>query len=106
MKQEDLFINGHAIEARIYAEIPEKNFVPDTGTLTLFKFPENSSDLRVETGVQKGHYHFNLYYFNLLDDEISIYYDPMIAKVIAHGQDRIETIKTLDSALSEILVTL
>jgi acetyl/propionyl-CoA carboxylase alpha subunit len=58
----------------------------------------------VEAGAQKGYYHCILYYFNLLDDEISIYYDPMIAKVIAHGQDRIETIKTLDSALSEIVV--
>lgn len=54
MKQKDFYINGHAIEARIYAEIPEKDFVPDTGNLRFFKFPENSSDLRIETGVIKG----------------------------------------------------
>jgi len=59
LKQEDLYIGGHAIEARIYAEIPEKNFVPDSGNLRLFEVPENTSNLRIETGVQKGYYHFN-----------------------------------------------
>lgn len=100
-------IGGHAIEARIYAEIPVKNFVPDTGTLNIFKFPENSSNLRVETGVQKGmSLIFEMWCLYLLGDEISIFYDPMIAKVIAHGQDRKEAIKRLDSALSDIMVTL
>lgn len=54
LNQEDLRINGHAIEARIYAEIPENNFMPDTGKLQYFKIPENTADLRVETGVQQS----------------------------------------------------
>lgn len=56
MNQDDLRIHGHAIEARIYAEIPENNFVPDTGHLRVFKFPENSPSLRVETGVKQGNF--------------------------------------------------
>lgn len=54
MKQSDLSINGHSIEARIYAEIPEKNFMPDTGRLRIFKVPQNTENLRIETGVKEG----------------------------------------------------
>ena len=54
LKQEDLRINGHAIEARIYAEIPEKNFMPDTGKLRYFNFPKNTNDIRIETGVYQS----------------------------------------------------
>jgi 3-methylcrotonyl-CoA carboxylase alpha subunit len=54
LKQEELFINGHSIETRIYAENPLKNFMPDTGKLQLYQYPKTNSELRVETGVQEG----------------------------------------------------
>lgn len=79
------------MEARIYAENPNNNFLPDTGKLYFYKYPPNNPNLRVETGVQQG-------------DEISIHYDPMIAKVVVKGRDRDEAIKRLDSALKELQV--
>lgn len=90
LKQEELTIDGHSVEARIYAENTYNNFMPDTGKLLYFKYPANESNrLRIETGVQAG-------------DEISIHYDPMIAKVVVKGRDRYEAIKRLDLALSQI----
>lgn len=67
------------------------NFLPDTGKLVHCKLPANRDWLRVETGVQEG-------------DDITIYYDPMIAKVVVKGSDRRESIKRLDWALSELHV--
>lgn len=52
--QKNLEIFGHSIEARIYAEVPEKNFMPDTGKLQLFKAPPNSANVRIETGVKQS----------------------------------------------------
>ena len=83
-KQEDLSINGWAIEARLYAEDPVKGFLPSIGRLELADFPEEA--LRVETGVEPG-------------DEISPYYDPMIAKLVAAGEDRDEAMMNLAAAL-------
>jgi Acetyl/propionyl-CoA carboxylase, alpha subunit len=72
LKQEELSINGHAIEARLYAEDPAKGFLPSTGRLDHFDLGHEG---RIETGVEEG-------------DEISPNYDPMIAKLVARGEDR------------------
>jgi 3-methylcrotonyl-CoA carboxylase alpha subunit len=85
-KQSELSINGHAIEARLYAEDPAKGFLPSVGRLDHFDLGD---DGRIETGVAEG-------------DVISTFYDPMIAKLIASGQDRDEAIGTLASILDEV----
>ncbi|MGE0611306.1 MAG: acetyl/propionyl/methylcrotonyl-CoA carboxylase subunit alpha, partial [Hyphomicrobiales bacterium] len=79
---------GHSIECRIYAERPEKNFLPSPGTLEVLHFPPGADDLRVDTGVREG-------------DRITPYYDPMIAKVIAKGADRGAAIDRMREALSQ-----
>ena len=86
--QEDITLSGHAIECRIYAERPEKKFMPSPGTLEVLKFPPNSEGLRIDTGVTQG-------------DKITPYYDPMIAKVIASGKDRAAAIERMREALME-----
>jgi 3-methylcrotonyl-CoA carboxylase alpha subunit len=88
LKQEELKINGHAVEARVYAEDPYANFMPGTGKLVHLQFPAAINGIRVDTGVREG-------------DEVSIYYDPMIAKMIAHGPDREVALKKLARALRE-----
>ncbi|HEX4928041.1 MAG TPA: acetyl/propionyl/methylcrotonyl-CoA carboxylase subunit alpha [Burkholderiales bacterium] len=82
-KQDELQIHGHAIEARVYAEDPRRDFLPSTGRLVHLAFPDN---VRVDAGVQAG-------------GEITSWYDPMIAKVIAHGSDREEALDRLSGAL-------
>ena len=84
MAQDELSINGHAVEARIYAEDAEKGFLPAVGRLMHLKFPDG--DIRVDAGVRAG-------------DEITPFYDPMIAKVIAHGKTRAEALGKLAGAL-------
>ncbi|MGX7953176.1 acetyl/propionyl/methylcrotonyl-CoA carboxylase subunit alpha [Tsuneonella sp. HG249] len=84
LKQEELSINGHAIEARLYAEDPAKGFLPSTGRLE--RFEVNDEYVRVDTGVGEG-------------GDVSPFYDPMIAKVIAHQQDRNNAIILLKGAL-------
>jgi 3-methylcrotonyl-CoA carboxylase alpha subunit len=81
LKQSDLKINGHAIEARLYAENPETGFLPSTGKITTFKLPR----IRVDTGVEWG-------------SEISPNYDPMIAKIIVHQPSRGAAIAQLKAA--------
>jgi 3-methylcrotonyl-CoA carboxylase alpha subunit len=88
--QADLAIDGHAVEARLYAEDPEKEFLPSTGKLWALKFPEGEG-IRIDTGVQAR-------------DEVTPYYDPMIAKVIAHGATRDEALTRLANALGETIV--
>ena len=78
--------HGWAIEARIYAEDPEREFLPSTGHLTHYQAPPESDGLRVDTGVAEG-------------DEVSVYYDPMIAKVVAYGSDREASIERMLDAL-------
>jgi 3-methylcrotonyl-CoA carboxylase alpha subunit len=78
--------SGHAIEARIYAEDPARDFLPATGRLLRFRMPRIDERLRVDTGVREG-------------DEVGIHYDPMIAKVIVHGEDREDAVQRLESAL-------
>jgi len=85
-RQEELRIDGHAFEARVYAENPANGFLPSTGELALASFPEQNSRVRVDAGVATG-------------DEISVHYDPMIAKVIAWGPDRRAALDNLHGAL-------
>ena len=85
LKQEQIRMQGHAIEARIYAENPEKGFLPSTGTLRHLVFPPEPA--RVDTGVRQG-------------DTITPYYDPMIAKVVCWGEDRVAALGRLRAALA------
>ncbi|MDF1607582.1 acetyl/propionyl/methylcrotonyl-CoA carboxylase subunit alpha [Hoeflea sp. YIM 152468] len=84
LSQDELSISGHAVEARIYAEDAEKGFLPAAGRLAHLRFPDG--DIRVDAGVRAG-------------DEISPFYDPIIAKVIAHGKTRSEALSRLAGAL-------
>jgi 3-methylcrotonyl-CoA carboxylase alpha subunit len=88
--QPDLVLRGHAIEARLYAEDPERGFLPQTGTLHGLRFPP-SRLARVDTGVRQG-------------DTITPFYDPMIAKIIAWGEDRAAAVGRLRRALAETAV--
>jgi 3-methylcrotonyl-CoA carboxylase alpha subunit len=89
LAQGDLAIRGHAIEARLYAEDPARDFLPQTGRLAHLRFPEDAADLRTDTGVEIG-------------ASISSHYDPMIAKLIAWGADRRAALTRLASALDEV----
>ena len=86
-KQEDLAINGHAIELRVYAENSYDNFLPDTGKLEVYKRPQGAG-VRVDDGFEQGM-------------DIPIYYDPMIAKLATWGKDRKEAIERMIRAIDE-----
>jgi 3-methylcrotonyl-CoA carboxylase alpha subunit len=92
LKQDELRMHGHAIEARICAENPDKQFMPATGTLQVYRTPASSSferaDVRVDAGVREG-------------DLISPYYDSMIGKLIVWGADRAQALARLDAALAQ-----
>ena len=88
-RQEDVKLSGHAVEARLYAEDPGNNFMPSSGALHRFFIP-SLPGLRVDSGVESG-------------NQISIYYDPMIAKIIAHGTTRTQALDLLDRALAETI---
>jgi len=90
-KQEDLKINGHAIELRVYAEDPDNNFLPDIGTLQTYITPKGPG-VRVDDGFEQGM-------------EIPIYYDPMIAKLVTYGKDRTEAIERMVRAIDEYHIT-
>jgi acetyl-CoA carboxylase biotin carboxylase subunit len=90
-KQEDLKINGHAVELRVYAEDPLNNFLPDIGTLQTYKTPKGNG-VRVDDGFEEGM-------------EIPIYYDPMIAKLITYGATREEAIERMIRAIDEYDIT-
>ncbi len=87
LRQDQLSITGHAIEARIYAEDPDRGFLPSTGRLVHLAPPPESGDVRVDTGVEQG-------------DAITPFYDPMIAKLIVHGPDRAAALATMHRALA------
>ena len=89
--QEDLKINGHAIELRVYAEDPDNNFLPDIGTLETYVTPKGNG-VRVDDGFEEGM-------------EIPIYYDPMIAKLIVFGSNRAEAIERMIRAIDEYDIT-
>ncbi len=88
--QEDLKINGHALEIRVYAEDPKNNFLPDIGKLKTYR-PPMGLGIRVDDGFEEGM-------------DIPIYYDPMIAKLIAHGKDRTEAIQRMVRAITDFRV--
>ncbi|MBV7258071.1 acetyl/propionyl/methylcrotonyl-CoA carboxylase subunit alpha [Erythrobacter crassostreae] len=91
LKQEELSINGWAIEARLYAEDVAAGFLPSTGTLDRCHLPDEGESLRVETGIERG-------------SAVSPFYDPMIAKVVSHGSTRDEAIFRLGTALESVAV--
>ncbi len=91
IKQQDIKLNGHAFEVRIYAEDPENNFLPDIGTLTTYVRPQGYG-VRVDDGFEQGM-------------TIPIYYDPMIAKLITHGSTREEARKRMIRAIEEYSIT-
>lgn len=83
LTQDQLTISGHAIEARLYAEDPQNDFLPATGRLERLEFPVSA---RIESAVEQG-------------DEVSVFYDPMIAKIVVNGRDRAEALKRMREAL-------
>lgn len=91
LKQEALTLSGHAIEARIYAENPDNDFLPDAGKLTYYREPETNQHIRVDSGVREN-------------AEISMYYDPMIAKLIVWHNDRDRAIHLMQRALHQFRV--
>ena len=91
IKQSDIGINGWSMEARVYAENPFREFLPSTGRLVTYAEPESSDTVRVDSGVGEG-------------GEVSIYYDPMISKLITWGPDRQSAIDTMQHALDRYLI--
>jgi acetyl-CoA carboxylase biotin carboxylase subunit len=85
--QGDVGFRGHAIEARIYAENPDRGFIPSPGLISTYR-PPTGPGLRIDSGVEEG-------------TKVTTHYDPMIAKLIAWGIDREEAIARLDRALAE-----
>ena len=90
LKQDQVPLTGHAVEARLYAEDPERGFLPSTGKLVALRFPE-AQGLRIDSGVETG-------------DTVTPFYDPMIAKLIAHGQTRDQALDRLADALEATVV--
>jgi len=90
LTQAQVPLNGHAVEARLYAEDPEHGFLPSTGKLLALNFPQYEG-LRIDTGVEAG-------------DEVTPFYDPMIAKLIAHGATREQALDRLADALDKTIV--
>jgi acetyl/propionyl-CoA carboxylase alpha subunit len=91
IQQDDLHINGHSIELRIYAEDPSNNFLPDIGTLQTYVLPEGPG-VRIDNSYAQGM-------------EIPVYYDPMISKLIVWGKDREEAISRMIRAIDEYQIT-
>ncbi len=87
IKQEDLQINGHAIELRVYAEDPLNDFLPSVGTLETYKLPTGKG-VRVDNGFEEGM-------------DVPIYYDPMLSKLITYGKDRDEAIQIMLEAIED-----
>ena len=90
LKQSDIRLDGYAVEARLYAEDPERGFLPSIGHVHALQLPAGEG-IRVDTGIESG-------------DEITPYYDPMLAKIIAHGRSREAAFNRLAKALAETVV--
>ena len=90
LRQEDLHINGHAIECRLYAEDPANDFLPSIGTVVCWQ-PSTAVGIRYESGIETG-------------AEVTIHYDPMLAKIIAHGSTRVEAVQRVARALAALRV--
>ena len=91
LPQSEVTCQGHAIECRLYAENPAKMFMPSPGTLTVFTLPQETPDLRVDAGYRQG-------------DTVTPYYDPMLAKIIAHGSDRATAAQRAADALRTLQI--
>ena len=91
LSQQQITMHGHAIEVRIYAEVPEAGFLPSSGTLTRFELPAAAAALRLETGVERG-------------ERVGIDYDPMLAKLIVHADTRAEALAALRHALAQVRI--
>jgi len=89
-EQKDLVISGHSIEARVYAEDPDNNFVPSPGEIVVYR-PAAGPGIRVDSGVFQG-------------ARVTVFYDPMVAKLVVWGRDRSEAVDRLRRALSEFVV--
>jgi 3-methylcrotonyl-CoA carboxylase alpha subunit len=89
--QDEISMRGHALEVRLYAEDPESGFLPSIGTLEQLRLPETRPNIRVDSGVEQG-------------SVVSIHYDPMLAKIIAYGPERMSAIEKLLAALDETIV--
>ncbi|WP_426416127.1 acetyl/propionyl/methylcrotonyl-CoA carboxylase subunit alpha [Aestuariirhabdus sp. LZHN29] len=92
LQQHELQIQGHAFEARVYAEDPDNDFLPVTGTLSFLQPPASSDHVRVDSGVRQG-------------DEVSVFYDPMIAKLVVWDEDRDRALARLTRALGEYRIS-
>ena len=90
LSQSEIAVKGHALEARIYAEDPQRGFLPSTGTLHHLRFPDavRGAELRIDSGVKEG-------------DAVSHYYDPLIAKMIVHAENRNDAIAAMAEALDD-----
>ena len=88
LAQAQMAINGHAIEVRIYAEDPDKDFLPAIGHIRQLRLPPQTARVRIDSGIVAG-------------DEISPYYDPMIAKLIVHGANRQQALQRMAQALAQ-----
>ena len=86
--QPDIRRSGHAVEARLYAEDPERGFLPSTGRLSRLRLPQQAPHVRVDAGVEEG-------------DEVTVHYDPMLAKLIAWAPERTAALERLQRALEE-----
>jgi 3-methylcrotonyl-CoA carboxylase alpha subunit len=87
LEQEHVRCNGHAFEARLYAEDPAKGFLPATGRIHHLRWPTADAGTRIDTGIRQG-------------DEISVHYDPMLAKLIVWGEDRAIALRRFQAALA------
>ena len=91
LTQEEVQLNGWSVEARVYAEDPFRNFMPSTGRLSRYLPPRESETVRVDTGIREG-------------SEVSMFYDPMIAKLVTCGDDRAQAIDTMCDALDRYFI--
>ncbi len=91
IRQKDVVTNGWAIECRVYAEDPFRNFMPSTGRLVRYRAPSETPSTRVDTGIEEG-------------SEVSIFYDPLIAKLITYGADREQALSRMSDALDAYYV--
>ena len=91
LSQSQIAMHGHAIEVRLYAEVPEAGFLPSSGTLRRFELPPTAAALRLETGIEAG-------------DKVGIDYDPMLAKLIVQAGTRAEAVAALRAALSKVRI--
>ncbi len=89
LNQDQIHSSGHAIEVRLYAEDPDQGFLPGSGRIEKLRLPATNAHVRIDAGVIEG-------------DTVSIFYDPMIAKLIVHGEDRSVALRRMTDALAEI----